>query len=429
MKVFHGDGVIFNRLSNAASKYFQSRYDTCRQLSFTLTKEALLILHLQKPLEKAIKAGHPWLFRDALRPFAALAGDVVTIMDRGGHFLCRGLADDGPIGVRVFSTTDVPLDPALLRERIKMAFALRDALRLSGTTALRLISGEGDRLPGVVLDQYGPYAVLVFDGAALDKWKDPICSILREELGARGMVTSLLFRTGKRREKKVTALWGALPESDFVVLEHGMKLFVDLVNGQKTGLFLDHRDSRLRTRSLSMDKRVLNLYGYTGGFSIAAGLGGAKEVTTVDSAPAAIALAEKSWRENGLDPVRHKGIAADVPEFMRSHRDDGFDLVIADPPSFAPRKKAVEGALKVYRLLHISALQAMRCGGVYIAASCSSHVRRPMFEATLFDAARVCGRTIAIKNVWGAGLDHPVLKGFAEGDYLKVFEVRVSHSR
>ena len=385
-----------------------------------------MILHLQKPLERAIKSGHPWIFRDALRPFSASAGEVATVMDRSGKFLCRGLIDEGPIGVRVFSIIDIPLDGALFRERIQNALRMRATIRPPNTTALRLISGEGDHLPGVVLDQYGEFGVLVFDGAAVETRKEEISGILREELGKGTGVTTLLFRSGRRDGKKVEALWGTLPESDIGVLENGMKLRVDLVNGQKTGLFLDHRDSRLRTRALSQNnKLVLNLYGYTGGFSVAAGLGGAAHVTTVDSAPAAIALARKSWDANGLDPARHLGVTADVPEFMRSSAARDFDLVIADPPSFAPKKSAVPVALKVYRLLHASVFRVMPRGGVYLAASCSSHVRREMFETTLHEAAQFCKRSIVITDVWGAGADHPVLKGFPEGDYLKVFKVTV----
>jgi 23S rRNA (cytosine1962-C5)-methyltransferase len=381
-------------------------------------------LQLVKPLEKAIKAGHPWIFRNALRPFTASAGEVVTVLDRGGRFLCRGLADDGPIGVRVFLTTDAPLDVALFTQRIRESLNRRDALRLTHTTALRLISGEGDLLPGLTLDQYGSYAVLLFDGQALDKWKDIISTILSDELRSRS-ISALLFRTKHRHEKKVIALWGGLPISEVCVLENGMKLWVDLINGQKTGLFLDHRDSRLRTRGLSRGKRVLNLYGYTGGFSVAAGLGGASQVTTVDSAPAAIALAEKSWRENGLDPAHHTSVVADVPTFMNAQKGTAFDLVIADPPSFAPKKIAVPGALKAYRLLHASVLRVMPKGGIYIAASCSSHIRKDMFDATIREAARFCNRHVKIDEVWGAGKDHPVLKGFPEGDYLKVFKVIV----
>ncbi|MBN1128740.1 MAG: class I SAM-dependent rRNA methyltransferase [Chitinispirillaceae bacterium] len=389
-----------------------------------MTAASTVTVHLVKPLEKTVRAGHPWIFRTALRPFDAAPGAVATVLDRNGAFLCRGLADDGPIGVRIFLTGDEPLDTALFTQRIRQAFYKRDALRPRRTTALRLISGEGDLLPGLTLDQYGPYGVLLFDGKHLDNWTDCICAGLRPELASRA-ITSLLFRTKRRHEKTVTALWGSLPAGDCTVLENGMKLSVDLVHGQKTGMFLDHRDSRLRVRSIARNQRVLNLYGYTGGFSVAAGLGGASEVTTVDSAPAAITLAEKNWFDNGLDTARHTGVVADVPAFMNGYRGAGFDLVIADPPSFAPKKTALPGALSSYRLLHASVFRVMRRGGTYIAASCSSHIQRQLFEKTLTDAARFCNRKIVIEEVWGAGADHPVLPGFPEGDYLKVFSVRV----
>jgi 23S rRNA (cytosine1962-C5)-methyltransferase len=383
-----------------------------------------VILHLSKPLEKTIRSGHPWLFCDALEPFDAAAGTVVTVMDRCNRFLCRGLAEEGPIGVRVFLTTDSPLDDDLFNKRILKALRFRDSLRPRKTTALRLISGEGDGLPGLILDQYGPYAVLMFDGSALGPRRESLCAMLQLELKSRAIHT-LLYRIKNRHEKSVVAVWGKLPDNEIIVLEHGMKLFVDLVNGQKTGLFLDHRDSRLRTRAFARNKRVLNLYGYTGGFSVAAGLGGAKEVTTVDIAPAAIRLADKSWLENGLDPSIHHGIVSDVPAYINVRSGARFDLVIADPPSFAPKKSGVPGALQSYRLLHASVFRSLRSRGIYIAASCSSHVTKAMFETTLTDAARSCHKSIIIDEIWGAGKDHPVLKDFPEGDYLKVFKVAV----
>ncbi len=382
-----------------------------------------MILRLQKPLEKAIRAGHPWIFRDALLPFDAPPGSVITVHDRADNFLCRGLAEEGPIGVRVFTITDIPLDAALIKIRIQKALVYRDKIRSAETTCLRLINGEGDRIPGLILDQYGPFAVLVLDGSSLDIWQETIYSVLRQELGSRWIKT-LLLRTRYRHEKSIETLWGEKPDQELIVTENGMRLFADLLNGQKTGLFLDHRDSRLAVRQVSKNKRVLNLYGYTGGFSAAAGLGGAAEVTTVDIAPGAITLADKTWRENNLDPEKHHGIVSDVPEYINAIKPGSFDLVIADPPSFAPKKSATPNALKAYRLLHASIFRAIK-SGTYIAASCSSHVTKEMFEATLLDAAQFCHKTIRIKDIWGAGKDHPVLKNFPEGDYLKVFSVLV----
>jgi 23S rRNA (cytosine1962-C5)-methyltransferase len=383
----------------------------------------MTLLQLQKPLERAVRSGHPWIFRNALRPFDAQPGEVVTIADRRGDFLCRGLADSGPIGVRVFLTKDMPLDESLFRQRIVSSIRRRDAFDAAQTNAVRLIHGEGDGLPGVVLDRYADCAVLSFDGSALFAWQQVVTDALRPELDARG-VRTLILRSRDREKKNIHALWGTLPEVETLVLENGMKLWVDLAHGQKTGMFLDHRDSRLRVRTLAHGKRVLNLYGYTGGFSVSAGLGGASDVTTVDSAPAAVALANRNWAENGLAPSHHRGVAADVAEFMRGG-DHGYDVVISDPPSFAPSKAAVPNALKAYHMLHVSAMRAVKPHGLLLAASCSSHIRPHMFEQSLVDAARTCRRGMVILDSWGAGSDHPVLKAFAEGLYLKSYLVRV----
>jgi 23S rRNA (cytosine1962-C5)-methyltransferase len=211
------------------------------------------------------------------------------------------------------------------------------------------------------------------------------------------------------------------------VLERGMKLVVSLWRGQKTGLFLDHRESRWRIRQLSDGCRVLNLYGYTGGFSVAAGLGGANEVVTVDSARPALELAAKSWDANALEGRRHRAVASDVARFMSALRDDErYDIVIADPPSFAPRQRDVPGAIRAYRKLHQSCLEHVRHGGLYLAASCSSHITSDVFRASLHDAARAAHRSAQIVESWGAPPDHPTLRAFPEGNYLKVCLLRVS---
>jgi len=387
----------------------------------------MITVQLLKNLEKAIKNGHPWIFRNALKPFSAAPGSVVTVFDRSGRFCCAGLADEGPIGVRVFSLADSPIDHTLFSQRINDALALRDRLGLRDTDALRLIHGEGDFLPGIVLDRYGRYAVLNFDGKALLSWKETIVSALKPALMDRG-VDTLLFRRKKQHEKEVSVLYGCMPEGLVRVREYGMYLWADLVNGQKTGLFLDHRESRKRVRTLSKGKTALNLYGYTGGFSVAAGLGGALSVTTVDSAPEAIRLAEKTWAENGLCPEEHLAVTADVATFMKTGNRKKYDLIIADPPSFAPRKSAVPNAVRAYQMLHASVLGALNPGGVYIAASCSSHINGTVFEKTLQDAAYKAGKKIRIVEKWGAGRDHPVRKGFPEGEYLKVFQVEAGNT-
>lgn len=378
---------------------------------------------LKKPVERSVAHGHPWIYRDALEGSerdAPEPGTVVTVLDRRGRFLARGLAESGPIGVRVWTRRDRPVDEDLLRDRVRAAFELRARLRPPDTDAYRLLHGEGDRTPGLVVDRYGAYAVLRLDGAAARRWRTRAIEVLRPHL-AELAVHTLLVRTGSKREgTRVEMAYGTPPEDLVEVRERGMVLPVDLMRGQKTGLFLDHRDSRYTLRSLCHGARVLNLYGYTGGFSISAGLGGASEVDTVDVAAAAIELADLGWTRNGLGLDHHRGHAVDAETFLTKARAgrDHWEVVVADPPSFAPSESAKPAALKAYKALHRASLEVLMPGGLYLAASCSSHVSRPDFEQTLREAAHAVRRPLQVLARGGAGFDHPVPLGFPEGEYL-----------
>jgi 23S rRNA (cytosine1962-C5)-methyltransferase len=387
---------------------------------------AAMRVRLRKPLERVIKSGHPWIYRDALVSYQAPFGRVVDVLDRSGRFLCRGLSESGPIGVRVFTTVEEQLDSALFVKRINKAFGLRKRIIPEATTAYRLLHGEGDGLPGITCDRYQRWAVLKLDGEAIEPWKDQLLQWIRQPLAEVG-IDSLLVREKHRENKTVTLAWGAAPPEPLVVEERGVRLAVSLREGQKTGLFLDHRESRHLVRQISGELRVLNLYGYTGAFSVYAGLGGASEVTTVDVAAPAIELARQTWALNGLEPVRHHAIAADVPEYLTdiSSKNDRFGLVIADPPSFAPREAARTQALRSYFALHKGALQITEPDGFYLSASCSSHIDRTAFEQTLQDGARAARRDLQVLGRWEAPPDHPQLLAFPEGNYLKITLTRV----
>jgi 23S rRNA (cytosine1962-C5)-methyltransferase len=384
-------------------------------------------IRLRKPLERSVRSGHPWLYREALETCSAEPGAVASVVDKTGRFLGRGLVDAGPIALRVFTTDDEPVDRALFMRRFERALALRARAIGGDTDAYRLLHGEGDRLPGFVCDRYGACAVLKLDGAAAEAWRARVTEWLRAPLAALG-VTTLLVRTGKRDDAAVELSWGERPADEIEVREHGMRLLANLWRGQKTGLFLDHRESRLRVRQLAGGLRVLNLYGYTGGFSIAAGLGGAAHVSTVDSARPAIELAEATWRRNALPAEQHRAHVADVPALLAelTQRRERFDLVIADPPNFAPSAASKPAALESYAALHRAALGLLEAGGYYLAASCSSHVDREDFDATLREGARRARRIVQVLERWGAPPDHPRLLAFPEGDYLKVTLTRVA---
>ncbi len=373
-------------------------------------------VRLLKPLERTLRAGHPWIYRDALDDTPG-AAEVVTVLDRRGRFVARGIGDES-IGVRVWTVDDEPVDAGLVRRRVARAFALRRAIPFGDTTAYRWLNGEGDRVPALVIDRYGceqgTYAVVRTD-ATLPGWVMSTVDEALRDAGVQGVL--------RKSRKRTTLSFGEVPES-IAVREHGMTLLADLRRGQKTGLFLDHRESRLRVRDLSEGRRVLNLYGYTGGFSVAAGLGGAANVLTVDIAKPAITMANSTWAANELPDV-HRGVAEDVRTFLDRERRT-FDLIIADPPSFAPNEKSVPAALDAYRALHAACLARLARDGLYLAASCSSHVGHDAFLETLRDSARRSERVVQILERSGAPADHPRLAAFPEGDYLKIVLARLA---
>jgi 23S rRNA (cytosine1962-C5)-methyltransferase len=387
-----------------------------------------MALKLVRAAALAVKRGHPWVYREGLaRPPRGLgSGASVELADEEGAFLARGLWDaDSPIAVRVFARSPNggrALDGAALGALVIAAVARRDGRFDAETTAYRLCNGEGDRVPGLVLDRYDDVAVLRLDTVAWAPHLEGVVAALRGPLASRGVRTVGLRVTGE--EKKLRPLDGPEPPSRVLVRERGMAMEVDLGHGQKTGAFLDQRENRARVRALSRGRRVLNLFSYAGGFSIAAALGGSAPVTSVDVAAAAHATAQRTFRENGVDPSAHAFVSADVFAYLDQARARGerFDLVISDPPSFAPSERARPRALTAYRRLHAAAAAVLAEGGILCASSCSSHVTAEDFLATLDDAA-LAPRTLCLREMHGQPEDHPTLPAWPEGRYLK-FAVR-----
>jgi 23S rRNA (cytosine1962-C5)-methyltransferase len=328
--------------------------------------------------------------------------------------------------VRLWTVGDEAVDEGLMGRRLDAAIELRRRITPKQTDALRLVHGEGDRMPGVVVDLYGPHAVLALDGDAAASRREPLLSLLRPRLRALGVPT-IIVRSGPRGERMVEHVEGPRPAEVVEVREHGMVLCVDLMRGQKTGLFLDQRISRATVRRLAKGRRVLDLYAYVGGFSAAAGKGGASEVVTVDVAKPAIEMAKRTWKANGLAEGRQRAVAADVPELLGELGKTGerFDLIVADPPSFAPSAAAREKALRAYEQLHKACLELLVPGGLLLAASCSSHVDREAFEEALARAGESRHTVLQVIDRWAAPPDHPRLLAFPEGDYLKVTLARV----
>jgi 23S rRNA (cytosine1962-C5)-methyltransferase len=403
-----------------------------------MTTAALPRVVLRKNLARAIRRGHPWIYRDAVTAPDGLAdGALVFVVDADRKAVARGFWDArSPIAVRVVATADEAasvgadvdaavdgrLGAALAR---RLAFLKRDGLEHDATDAFRWVHGEADRLPGIHVDLYGAVAVVRADGAGARAFYRDLPARLAAAAGAHELALAAVV---ERNDQGAVTTWGTLPEGEVEVRENGVRFGVDLARGQKGGLFLDQRDNRARVRTLAAGRRVLNLFGYTGGFSIYAALGGALETTTVDVAAPAIAAARRNFERNGLPLAAAHLYAEDAFAFLERARRAAtrFDLVISDPPSFAPSERALPAALKAYTRLHELCAAVTAPGGTLCAASCSSHVHADAFLETVVAGARAAGRVFTLDELRGAAACHPSLPGFHEGDYLKFAQGRLS---
>jgi 23S rRNA (cytosine1962-C5)-methyltransferase len=320
-----------------------------------------------------------------------------------------------------------PVDVPLFVSRARAAFALRaTVLNPSETDAYRVVHGEGDRMPGLIVDRYGPVAVLRVDGAGAAARVTDFAGALWPLLEAVG-VTSVVLRSGGRgAAPTLDSLHGPRPAPNVCVRERGVPFIVDLEHGQKTGAFLDQRENRRRVAELARGRRVLNLFSHSAGFGLHAMFGGAASVTNVDVSAAAHATGQASFRAAGIDLAAVQFITADVASFLRQARDGRrrWDLIVSDPPSFAPNERAKRRAIAAYRQLHRACVDVLDLGGILCAASCSSHVDEREFLTTLDDGA-LGWRPFSVIELRGAGPDHPTLAAFPEGRYLK-FAVLVS---
>jgi 23S rRNA (cytosine1962-C5)-methyltransferase len=388
-----------------------------------MTSAGRRTLRLTKPLRDRIVAGHPWVYDRALAaiPPEVAAGDVVMIADGDGEIALAFADPDSPIRARILAPPGTRLDAAWSRDRAEAAAARRsrDPL-LAGCTGRRLIHGEGDACPGLVVDLYDTTAVVVFDGpAAAVFWRPRLADVLvgLERGGAR--IAHAWLRGERRRTSGATSAGEAVrgdPPTELVIAEDEARFVVDVRNGQKTGFFLDQRDNRRAIRRHAAGQTVLNLFSYTGGFSLHAALGGATRVTSVDIAPPAIAGLQRNATLSGLPADAHEGVAADAFDFLAraARQPRRWDLVIVDPPSFAPSERARPAALAAYRKLAAAALAVTAPTGRFALASCSSHVT----EADLLDQLATLA-PLRLRAVAGAASDHPVLPAFPEGRYLK----------
>ena len=381
-------------------------------------------LVLPEALEGKLDAGHPWIYRDHVPPrFRAQPGDFVHV--ECGRFDGWALWDaESPIALRVFSRRQCP-DAAWLKARLDEAWALRQRLLPARTNAFRLLFGEGDGVPGIVVDVYAGFAIIVSYSPALGQVVGWVAAALAERSEIVGVCERVTRR--KDRTSELRRLSGEPPPEVALIEEHGLRYEVDFEAGQKTGLFLDHRENRHYLRSLAAGKSVLNLFSYTGAFSVSCAAGGASHVTSVDSAAPAIEAATRNVAHNALPASVHEGVAQDVFEFLEAAKRAGkrWEIVIADPPSFASSRAELFGALRAYKKLHAAALAVTAPGGLYAGASCTAQVSPDAFRQTLAEGAARVERRLTVVHEVAHAPDHPYAAGHLEGRYLKFVLSRV----
>ena len=386
------------------------------------------LLRLKPGKETLLSKRHPWLFSGALAQ--APEHPLVRVADASGNVLAVGTASPtNPLAVRLFRFEDAPLDAAFFRERFVRALALRKLAGLDGPEAgCRWVFGEGDGLPGLVVDRYGPALVLQVGTAGLEALREIWWPILFELAKAEGISIFVERSQSGRKEEGLAPvnrlLKGSLGGPIFIK-EGGVRLTVDLLKGQKTGFFLDQREHRLTVGRISRDCRVLNAFGYTGGFSLHAGLGGASQVATLDISEAALDQAERDWALNGLDPAKHLRMQGDAFELMRGLEPESWERVIVDPPAFAKQRKDVDNAFKAYKDVFRLGARATASGGMLMCFSCSQHLDRTRFQESVWTAVLEAGREAQILAHLGQPLDHPCGLNHPEGFYLKGLWLRI----
>ncbi len=384
------------------------------------------ILTLKPGREESVLRRHPWVFSGAVARSEGDASDgLAQVRDSAGRVLGAGLAAPASqITARLWTFSEAPFDGGLLRERFSAAWALRERMIPPETTGFRLLHSEGDRVPGLIADRYGETDVLVFTSEGAGLRRDEIASVYRDVFSPGRLV---LRTEGESPDCGETAS-GARSAPAVLFRERGLAFSAEVSSGQKTGFFLDQRENRDRIRRIASGRSVLDLFSYSGGFSVAALAGGARRAVDVDSSEAALSWARENRRRNDFEVSPEDFVEADVFQDLRRRAASGeqWDIVIADPPAFAKKKRDVDRAARGYKDVMRLAMTIVSPGGVLLACSCSGHVSADLFQKILF-AASIDSRTeFSIFEKSGAGPDHPVSIDCPETEYLKAFFMRRS---
>ncbi len=384
---------------------------------------------LKRGKEKPVLRGHPWVFSGAVARIEGEVspGDIGEVYSQDGHFLSLGhLNPCSQIIVRILTPRREELGENFFKERISRAVHLRKELFKGKTNAYRVINGEGDSLPGLIVDRYQETLVLQCLTAGMERIKEILTKSLVKEFHPQNLYERSDVAT--RREEGLTESRGLLYGKDvpeFVEIEeYGRRFRVNVKKGQKTGFYLDQRENRFLLKGLSEGRKILDCFCYTGAFSIHGGSGNAREITLIDSSEEALAMAEEHFGLNQFMKIPHQCIRGDVFEVMRS-LEGGYDIIILDPPPFAKKKGNLPTASRGYKDLNLWAFRLLNREGLLLTFSCSHHMNWDLFQKIVFSAALDSGKSIQLLGRMGHPWDHPIHLSHPEGEYLRGLICRV----
>jgi 23S rRNA (cytosine1962-C5)-methyltransferase len=367
---------------------------------------------------------HPWVFSQALVkiPDGIPSGEPVHLRSEKGEFLAAGyFSSYSQIAVRIWGyDKDETIDEVFFTKRIEKAYSIRKRyLESPETDAFRIINGENDLLPGLIVDKYADYLVVQFHTAGIESWKEKIIAAMDKIIHPKGIYerSDVAVRRFDHLDSVQGLLFGSIPEL-ITIKENGLQFLVDVKHGQKTGFFLDQRDKRRAFTKYVKDASVLNCFSYTGGFSVYALAGGAKKVTSIDSSQAAIDLARVNIKLNGFDADKCQFICGDVKPYLRNLGEQ-FDAIVLDPPAFVKDRRKKKEGIEGYKSINAMAMKALTERGILVTCSCSNHLSLEEFRFLLSEAGGKVRGSFKILETFTHGIDHPQSVPFTEGEYLK----------
>ena len=389
----------------------------------------MLRIILKKGREVPVLRGHPWIFSGAIEQTEgnADAAGIADVFDSEKRWIARGLfSPKSQIRTRILTWQKEEIDGDFFSRRISRALSIRESILSGVTNAYRVVNGEGDFLPGLIVDRYSEFLVCQFFTAGMDCFKPLIVDALSNLLAAKGIFEKSEGRVRDEEgiEPSVGVLAGEPPPELLAIEENGFKFVIDVRRGQKTGFFLDQRDSRAILSTIARDQTILNCFSYSGAFSIYALGGGATEVISLDSSRPALELAERNLALNGFAVDGSELLKGDAFTYLKEG-DSGFDIIVLDPPSLARKRSDIDAATGGYKFLNLHALRQVRPGGFLLTFSCSQHLSIDLFQKVVFGAAVDAHRRVTILKRLGQPIDHPVSLHHPEGEYLKGLVLRV----